>query len=110
MKKKLMLEKKKGDNKGSCPHVPATFISSNIPAAADYGVYISQLVRYRRACAQYNVFLDKTQLLTQKLNKTRLRYFYIEVIGTKFYGRHHDLVGRYEISISQMAMDRLLFM
>jgi hypothetical protein len=56
--------KKREGNIGSCPHVPATFISSNIPAAADYGVYISQLIRYRRACAQYNVFLDKAQLLT----------------------------------------------
>jgi hypothetical protein len=27
-----------------------------------------------------------------------------------FYDRHHDLVDRYEISISQMTMDLLLFM
>ena len=27
----------------------------------------------------------------------------------KFYGRHHNLADRYEISISKMTMDLLLF-
>jgi len=30
----------------------------------NYGVYISQLIRYSRACAQYSDFLDRAQLLT----------------------------------------------
>ena len=42
-------------------------ISSNIPASPGYGVYISQLVRYSRACAQYSDFLDIVQLMTRKL-------------------------------------------
>ena len=41
------------------PIVNFPFISSNIPAAPEYGVYISQLIRYSRACAQYSVFLDR---------------------------------------------------
>jgi hypothetical protein len=45
------------------------FISSNIPAAPAYGVYISQLKRYSRACDQYSDFLERAQLLTQKLLK-----------------------------------------
>ena len=45
------------------------FISCNIPASPVYGVYISQSIRYSRACAQYNDFLDRAQLLTQKLLK-----------------------------------------
>jgi hypothetical protein len=45
------------------------FISSNIPAAPAYGVYISQRIRYSRACAQYSDFLDRVQLLTQNLLK-----------------------------------------
>jgi len=44
-------------------------ISSNIPASPAYGVYISKLLRYSRACAQYSDFLDRAQLLTQKLLK-----------------------------------------
>jgi hypothetical protein len=33
------------------------FICSNIPAALAYGVYISQLIRYYRACVSYHGFL-----------------------------------------------------
>ena len=51
------------------PIVNFSFISSNIPASPAYGVYISQLVRYSRACAQYSDFIDRVQLLTQKLLK-----------------------------------------
>ena len=43
------------------------FICSNIPAAPDYGVYISQLTRYANACSSYHDVLDKGLLLTMKL-------------------------------------------
>jgi hypothetical protein len=38
-----------------------------IPASPGYGVYISQLVCYSRDCAQHSYFLDRAQLLTQRL-------------------------------------------
>jgi hypothetical protein len=43
------------------------FICSNIPAAPAYGVYISQLIRYSRACGSYKDFPDRGLLLTRKL-------------------------------------------
>jgi hypothetical protein len=43
------------------------FISNNIPAAPAYGVYISQLIGYSRACGSYQDFLDRGWLLTRKL-------------------------------------------
>ena len=49
------------------PIVNFPFIDSNISASPEYEVYISQLVRYSRACAQYSDFLDIIQLMTQKL-------------------------------------------
>ena len=51
------------------PIVSFPFISRNIPPVPAYGVYISQLICYSRACAQYSDFLDRAQLLTQKLLK-----------------------------------------
>ena len=48
------------------PIVNFPFISSNIPTSPANGVYISQLVCCARACAQYNDFLDRAQLLTQR--------------------------------------------
>ena len=45
------------------------FISSNISAAPAYGVFISQLVRYSRACGSCEIFLDSGLLLATKLLK-----------------------------------------
>ena len=53
-------------------------------------------IRYSRACGSYQDFLDRGLLLTRKLGfhlvklKSSLR---------KFYGRHHDLVDGYGISV-----------
>ena len=74
------------------------------PPESAPGVYISQLICYSRACAQYIDLLDKAQLLTKRL----LKHGYVAP-RLKFYGRRHNLVDRYEISISQMTMDLLLF-
>jgi hypothetical protein len=38
----------------------------------------------------------------QQFNTTHISR---ENLLRKFYGRHHDLVDRYEISVSQMTMD-----
>jgi len=43
------------------------FICSNIPAAPAYGVYLSRLIRYSRACGSYQDYLDRGLLLTRKL-------------------------------------------
>ena len=43
----------------SFPIVNFPFLSSNIPAAPAYGVYISQSIRYSRACISYHDFLDR---------------------------------------------------
>ena len=48
-------------------HYELSIQCSNIPAAPAYGVYISQLIRYSRACGSYQDFLDRVLLLTRKL-------------------------------------------
>jgi hypothetical protein len=71
------------------------FICSNIPAAPAYGVYISQLIRYSRACGFYQDFLDIGLLLTMKL--LNQWFLLVKLISSlrKFYGRHHDLIDSY---------------
>ena len=49
------------------PIVNFPFICSNITAAPVYGVYISELIRYSRACGSYQDFLDRGLLLKRKL-------------------------------------------
>ena len=73
------------------------------------GVYISQLGRFSRACAQSGGFLYRAQLLTQSYPKQGYVAPTLKSSLQRFYSRDHDLVDRYEISISQMTMDFLLF-
>ena len=40
------------------------FLSSNVPLSPAYGVYVSQLIQYARACYAYDDFLKRGQLLT----------------------------------------------
>ena len=47
------------------------FICSNISAAPAYGVYISDLIRYSRACGSYQEFLERGLLLARKLRTER---------------------------------------
>ena len=60
---------------------------------------------YSRACASYQDFIDIGLQLTRKLLNQGFLRERIESSPRKFFGRHHDLVDRYEISISQMTMD-----
>jgi hypothetical protein len=87
------------------PIVNVPFICSNIPAASAYGVYISQLIRYSRVCGSYPDILDNGLLLTRKLLNQTFLLVKLKSSLRKFYGRHHDLVDRYGISVSQMTTD-----
>ena len=43
------------------------FLSSNIPTSPAYGVFISQLIRYARACSSYGCFILRATRLSNKL-------------------------------------------
>ena len=81
------------------------FPCSNNPAAPAYGVYISQMIRYSRPCGSYQDFLDRGLLLKRKLLNQGFLLVKLKSSLLKFYGRHHDLVDRYGISVSQMTTD-----
>ena len=74
------------------------FTISNIPASSEYGVYISQLMHYSRACYQYSDFLNRAQLLTLKLPQQGYVAPRLKSSLQNFYGRHHNLVSRYSIA------------
>ena len=85
------------------PMVNFPFICSNIPAAPAHGVYISQMIRYSRVCVFYQNFLGRVLLLTRKLLNQGFLLVKLKSSLRTFYGRHHDLVDRYGISVSQMT-------
>ena len=77
------------------PLVNFPFICSNLPVALTYGVYISQLIRYSRACGFYQDFLDRGLLLRRKLLNQGFLLVKLKI----------DLVDRYGISLSPMTTD-----
>ena len=89
------------------PIVNFPFICRNIPAAPAYGVYISRLIEYSRACGSYHDFLDRGLLLTRKLLNQGFLLAKLKSSLRTFFDRHHDLVDRYGISVSQMTTDML---
>jgi hypothetical protein len=59
--------------------------------STSYGVYISQLIQYSRACGSYQDFLDSGFLLTMKLLNQGLLLVKLKSSLQKLSGRHHDL-------------------
>ena len=95
-----------GDN-FNFPIVNYPFIYRNIPAALVYGIYISQLIRYSKACGSYQHVLNRELLLTRKILNHEFLTVKLKSSLRKFYGRYHDLVNRYDVSVSPMTTDVL---
>jgi hypothetical protein len=63
-----------------------------IPIYIQYGVYMSQLIQYARACSAYDQFLSRGRLLTDKLMlQGFLQSLFMSVLG-KFFGRFNYLI------------------
>ena len=83
------------------------FLSSNIPSSPAYGVFISQLIRYARACSSYECFILRAVRLSSKLLRQGYVIERLKSSLRKFYGRYGDLIKHYEVSLSQMLHDIL---
>ena len=83
------------------------FLSSNIPSSPAYGVFISQLIRYARACSSYECFILRGRRLSSKLLKQGYLVERLKSSFRKFYGRYGDLVEQYGVTLSRMLNDIL---
>ena len=83
------------------------FMSRNIPTSPAYGVFISQLIRYTRACSSYGCFILRATRLSNKLLEQGYVKERLKSSLRKFYGRCGDLIKQYEVSLSQMSNDIL---
>jgi hypothetical protein len=66
------------------------------------GVYISQLIRYARACSTYDQFLGRGKLLTDKLMLQGFLQSRVMSALCKCYDRYNDLIHNYKLSLSHM--------
>ena len=80
------------------PHHKLPFLSSNIPSSPVYGVFISRLIRYHRACSSYEYFHLMVRRLSSKLLKQGYLVERLKPSFRKFYGKYRDLIQQYEVS------------
>jgi hypothetical protein len=64
------------------------------PYAGAAGMLL-QMIRYSRACGSYQYVLDRGLLLTMKLLNQGLLLVKLKSSLRKCYGRHHDLVDKF---------------
>ena len=57
------------------------FLCSNIPCSPANGVFISQLIRYARACSSYECFILRARRLSSKLVK---QGYFVELLKSSF--------------------------
>ena len=71
------------------------FLSRNIPTSPAYGVFISKLTRYARACSSYGCFILRAKRLSNKLLEQGYVKERLKSSMRKFYGRYGDLITQY---------------
>ena len=84
-------------------HSELSIICSPIPTAPVYGVYISRLILYSRACGSYSEFFYRGFLPTRKLLNQGFLLTKLKLSLRNFYDLHHELLNHY--GGSQMAKD-----
>ena len=80
-------------------------LAGNIPQEPAYGVNVSQLVCYAKACCEYQDVVDRGKLHTSKLLSQG--YCRVNPVSTiiKIYTGNHDLVDPYNLAISKLSSD-----
>ena len=78
---------------------------SNIPESPTYGVFISQLIRYARSSSIYSNFLERCTQLVRKLTNQGFLLPILKKSLKKFYGRHNDLIKKFDKSFNLMYRD-----
>ena len=68
------------------------FLDGDVPRSPKYGVRISQLIRFARACSNIDDFNNRNLFFTAKLLKQGYRYYKIRNAFSKFFHRHSELI------------------
>lgn len=75
------------------------FLDGDVPHSTSYGVYISQLIRFARACTLLEDFNSRNLLITDKLLKQGYRFHKLRKTFSKFYHRNLPLISKYNCKL-----------
>ena len=84
------------------PIVNFPFLSSNISSAP---AYVSQLIRYARACSNYQDFMELGKCY--KVVEPGVSKNQTGSTLKKLCGRHHDLINPYNVAVPRIVSDNL---
>ncbi len=71
-------------------------MDSNIPVSPAYGVYVSRLVAFARACSDFDQFEYRHKILVTKLLKQGYSAKRLHSTFVKFTQNHNNLVSKYQ--------------
>ena len=74
-------------------------LDGDVPQLPSYGVYISQLVRFSRACSFVEDFHQRNRDITSKLLNQGFRYHKLRRSFCKFYHRNTEILRKYNTSL-----------
>ena len=77
-------------------------LDGDVPRATSYGVYISQLIRFARACSSVDDFNTRNRVITEKLLKQGFRFVKLRKTFAKFYYRNLPLVSKYKTNLKTL--------
>ena len=80
-------------------------LQSNIPTSPAYGVYISQLIRYARACTHFTDFLIRHRFLRDRLLEQGYKKIRLIRSLKKFFLRYQPLVEKFKIELKDMVIN-----
>lgn len=72
------------------------FLDGDVPRSTSYGIYISQLIRFARACSSVEEFNKRNLIITEKLLSQGYRYHKLRKAFSKFYYRNSSLIIKYK--------------
>ena len=87
--------------------VNVPFVAGDVPCAASYGVYISQLIRFVRVSSHVTDFNTRNKFLTAKVLNQGYRYHKLRKAFSKFYRRHSNLVSKFNVGLKSLLQQGL---
>ena len=74
-------------------------LDSDVPKSPSYGIYMSQLTRYARACSKFDDFNERNLALTKKLLSQGYLFHKLRKTFAKFFHRNRDLLRKYNSNL-----------
>lgn len=81
------------------------FLDGDVPKSTSYGIYISQLVRFARACSYVEDFNIRNLSMTKKLLKQGFLYHKLRKSFARFFHKYFAIVSKYNCSLKTLLKE-----